>query len=178
MNIFVLDLNPTLCATYHCDTHVGKMAMEASQLLSNAHWRYNPKANKLKGLSRSSKMTLCRPSHMNHPCAVWVRESRENYEWLFKLYVALHKEFMHRRGKAHANYFRVDSLRQAPVLLDSRGMTPFALAMDHEYKVDNDARASPNEALLLAVQSYRNYYKHGKMHLHGWTKREIPEWIR
>jgi hypothetical protein len=43
-------------------------------------------------------------------------------------------------------------------------MTPFVLAMPDEYK-----RATP-------VQSYREYYKEGKKHLHSW-KRNHPPWI-
>lgn len=37
MNIFVLDLSPTIAATFHCDKHVVKMIVEYAQLLSTAH---------------------------------------------------------------------------------------------------------------------------------------------
>ena len=159
MNIFVLDLDPKLCAQYHCDSHVGKMIIESCQLLSAAHWRYNPNAHKIKN--------LCKPTHMNHPCAQWVRESRDNYLWLLDLYHALHSEWMYRFGKVHGNYtLRLDSIKQPPRLLESHGRTPFALAMDDKFKIQGDA-----------VASYRNYYKHGKQHLHKWTRREVPEWL-
>jgi hypothetical protein len=36
-----------------------------------------------------------------------------------------------------------------------------------EYKVGADSLAS-----------YRNYYKQGKVHLHKYTKREMPEWMK
>lgn len=37
MNIFVLDTNPIVAATYHCDKHMVKMIVEYAQLLSTAH---------------------------------------------------------------------------------------------------------------------------------------------
>jgi hypothetical protein len=39
--------------------------------------------------------------------------------------------------------------------------------MAEEYLVGKDS-----------LLSYRNYYKQGKKHLHKWTKREMPEWIK
>lgn len=159
MNIFVLDLDPATCAKYHTNIHLGSQSKEASQLLAGAHWRLNPTAHKVEGLPK--------PTHMNHPCAVWVRESRDNYLWLLDLYHCLHAEWMHRFGKVHGNYtLRVDSINQPPPLLESIGMTPFALAMDDRFKIQGDP-----------VASYRNYYKHGKQHLHKWTRRNKPEWI-
>lgn len=44
-------------------------------------------------------------------------------------------------------------------------LTEFALAMPEEYKVEHD----PHE-------SYKNYYKFGKVHLHEWKKNK-PDWI-
>ena len=35
MNIFVLDLDPTKCAEYHCDTHLVKMITEHNQILGS-----------------------------------------------------------------------------------------------------------------------------------------------
>ena len=37
MNFFYLDADPQTNATYHVNDHVGKMAMEACQMLSTAH---------------------------------------------------------------------------------------------------------------------------------------------
>ncbi len=155
MNIFILDRTPLLCAMYHADIHVGKMAIEASQLLSNAHTFYG-----------SRRQGLCLPSHTHHPCSIWAHQSRANYLWLFELYCALHVEFMHRFKKSHGNYFRLNALRTPPALLYGDAMTPFALAMPDKFKVRDDA-----------VTSYRNYYRDGKLHLHKWTNRDQPDWI-
>lgn len=159
MNIFVLDLNPRTAATYHCDIHVGKMAMEASQLLSVAHHRYNPNADKIRG--------LCVPTHVNHPCAIWARGCKENYEWLLELYVGLHEEYMYRFGTMHGNFMRYSAIRNTPPLLPKYDtMTSFALAMPNQHKCED------------AVLSYRNYYREGKQHLLKYTKRDRPKWIK
>ena len=38
MNLFILDNDLDKCAEYHIDKHVGKMQLEAAQLLSTALW--------------------------------------------------------------------------------------------------------------------------------------------
>jgi len=45
------------------------------------------------------------------------------------------------------------------------GMTTRPEAMDNEYKLDTP------------LDSYRNYYRLGKSHLHKWTKRDAPKWL-
>lgn len=170
MNIFVLDLDPKKCAQYHGDIHVGKMAMEASQLLSNAHTFYG-----------SKRKGLCLPTHTKHPCSIWAHQTRANYLWLLDLYCELHNEFMHRFKKAHANYLnRYEAISSPPTLLNGTELTPFALAMPDEFKiVAASAATRPTEHVALddAVVSYRNYYTQRKQAMHKWTNREKPEWI-
>ena len=69
MNIFYLDRNPILAADKQCDRHVVKMILETAQLLSTAHYE-------LDGESPAYK-----PTHKNHPSAVWVRKSLDHYLW-------------------------------------------------------------------------------------------------
>jgi hypothetical protein len=40
------------------------------------------------------------------------------------------------------------------------------LAMPDDFKVENNL-----------IESYRNYYRDGKKHLHKWTNRNQPNWI-
>jgi hypothetical protein len=44
---------------------------------------------------------LYRTTHINHPSAVWVRQSDKNYIWLLQLLDALCKEYTYRYGKVH-----------------------------------------------------------------------------
>jgi hypothetical protein len=136
MNIFVLDEDPKIAAEYHCDQHVNKQILESAQMLSTAHH--------MLGEPVRYKMT-----HQNHPCSVWVRQSQQNYNWLVELAFWLNYSFVERYGKVdnHASWDYIRNELPTPDFLPSTPtITPFALAMDDEFKVGG------------TVDSYRNYY--------------------
>ncbi len=146
MNIFVLDEDPTIAAQYHCDKHVVKMVLETAQILSTVSGRGY------------------KPTHVNHPCTVWARESKANYQWLYDLGVALGKEYTHRYRRKHKSSFVI--AEQWPCEdLPSGELTPFALAMPDEYKVD------------CPVESYRAYYRGEKAAMLTYKHREVPSWL-
>ena len=89
MNIFYLDRDPAEAARMQCDRHVVKMILETAQLLSTAH-------HELDGESPAYK-----PTHKNHPSAVWVRSSAAAYGWAWKHLRALGVEYYKRYGKHH-----------------------------------------------------------------------------
>jgi len=89
MNIFYLDECPTEAAKLQCDKHVVKMILETAQLLSTAH-------AELDGTSPAYK-----PTHKNHPSAVWVRSSAAAYLWAYRHMLALGREYTKRFGKDH-----------------------------------------------------------------------------
>ena len=133
MNIFYLDESPKRAAADHCDKHVGKMLIETCQLLAAAQH--------LCGGSATYKLT-----HQNHPCAKWVRESKEHYGWLVELGLALGDEFEVRYGKRHkSGEVLKRELLQPPAALGG-GFQPPPLAMPDEFR-----RADH-------VQAYRDYY--------------------
>lgn len=151
MNIFVLSKNPIECAQMHCDRHVVKMILESAQLLSTAVSFYG----EVEGLYK--------PTHRNHPCSIWVRQSSANFLWLLHLAHALCGEFNFRYGKTHKSLHVLNKCRN---LIPEGKLTPFALAMPDEYKSDD------------AVESYRKYYIGEKHQLLTYTNREIPKWIK
>ena len=153
MNIFILDYDPKTCAQYHCDKHVVKMIVETAQLLSTAHHILNS------NLSGIYKVT-----HENHPCAIWARQSKENYSWLCRLGLNLCYEYTHRYGKRHKTQNILELLSAFNPVASGR-LTNFALAMPEECKIGN------------AVESYREYYIKEKSHILKFTNREKPEWI-
>ena len=162
MNIFILDNEIEKCARAHVDKHICKMVLESAQLLCTAVNYY-----------AGEQVTPYKSSHVNHPCAIWVRESLHNFRYLVDLMDALNKEYLFRYNK-EINHKSFDALINADI--DSLGMlyyppcpgyiTPLAICIPEEYKVDGDA-----------VQSYRNYYNGAKSDLHKWTNRDKPEWI-
>jgi len=157
MQIFVLDEDPALAAKYHCDRHVVKMILETCQLLCTAYYE---------------KSTLVPPykrTHMNHPCAVWCRKTKGNYEWLLQLGFSLSDEYTIRYGKIHKSLSVLKWLEANKGMLCSFSgdITPFAQAMPDEYRVHMDA-----------VTAYRKFYIGEKSSFATWKNREVPAWFK
>ena len=177
MNIFYIDVSPTQCAQWMVDKHVVKMILETCQLLSTAHRVLDgiqsvgvSKTNRKQTryvISDEREHTLYRSTHTNHPSAIWVRQSYENYEWLYKLFIAVLDEYTYRYGRIHATARLVDALYTPPTHIPRGvGFTEPTPAMPDEYKVSGNS-----------VRSYINYYLGAKQHLASWKKRQIPEWF-
>ena len=176
MNIFYLDHNPKRCAQMHVDKHCVKMILEYAQLLSTAHRVIDGTINVGTSgtgrrktsyvLSDSRESVLYSATHINHPSAVWVRQSRENYVWLWHLFRELCAEYTFRYGRTHATERLVDVLAVVPKNISKGNFTEPTPAMPDEYKVAGDS-----------VQSYWNYYNGDKRRMFSWKKREQPFWI-
>jgi len=174
MNIFYLDSNVTKCAEYHNDKHVVKMILEYAQLLSTAHRVLDGKeyidASSGRKIKRwrledtSLEAQLYKATHINHPSAVWVRQSNNNYNWLVCLFQSLLAEYTHRYGKIHSCDRLVYWLRKPPVNIPVGYKTQPTPAMPDEYKVPD------------SVQSYRNYYLGAKKTMAKWKNRPVPDW--
>jgi len=156
MNIFYLHKDPEVCAKSHCDKHVVKMILEYSQLLSTAHHE----------LDGEPSIDCYKPTHKNHPSAVWTRVNKSNYKWLWNLLDHTQAEYTHRYGKVHATKRKgiVDNLKKYPHELADGDLTSIPQCMPDDYKDD-----SP-------VDAYRNYYLGDKAYMAKWTKRSQPKW--
>jgi hypothetical protein len=177
MNIFYLDNDPKTCAEMHVDKHCVKMILEYAQLLSTAHrvldgnlsTRLSKSGRKQQhySLPDSRDSVLYSATHVNHPSAIWVRHSYENYEWLYQLFVSLLKEYTYRYGRMHATERLIDDLYTAPTNIPKGvGFTEPTPAMPEDYKVAGDS-----------IQSYKNYYLGDKQRMFSWKKRQTPTWI-
>lgn len=155
MNVFYIDESPEKAAEYLVDRHVVKMSCEYAQLLSTAH-------RVLDGVSDDSVYKL---THKNHPSAIWVRESNNNYLWLLDHWVFTLREYTHRYEKFHSSKRLYEKLKNLPKNIPIHQSTQPPLCMPDEYKTNN------------AVDSYRNYYRLGKKGLHTWKNRNPPKWI-
>lgn len=153
MNIFILDIDIPRAVEYHVDKHVVKMILESAQMLSTAV--------RVSGIDCGYK-----PTHINHPCNKWVRESLSNWRWLRSLVTHLHEEWKYRYNhtKNHKSFDVVASLPEPDI--DDTGITEFAVCMPDQCKVPGNP-----------VESYRNYYRSEKVGLHSWKRRPIPYWI-
>lgn len=156
MNIFVLDTDINSCAAAHCDKHVVKMIVEYCQLLSTTCHVH--------GISTEE---MYKKTHVNHPCAAWVRESSANYNYLLELTIALLDQYTLRYGKVHASSrlipLFIDKISEVPIGKGS--LTPFAIVVNNE-----------NRLMADAVSEYRHLYKTTKRDMCTW-KTEAPSWF-
>lgn len=181
MNIFYIDENPIQAAQWMVDKHVVKMILETAQLLSTAHRvldgapvevsYYADGSDKVRKkkvwlLDDDRNDVLYNATHINHPSAIWARESVENYSWLVDHLFALSDEYTYRYGKKHKTIEKLGYMIQSPPFhLKEWDMTTMPSCMPDEYKIGTP------------VDNYREYYKNGKSDLHKWTKRDAPYWI-
>lgn len=157
MNIFLFDQDPYENVKQHCDKHTVKMVLEYAQLLSTAH-------HVLDG--NSAPEEIYKKTHDNHPCAVWARETSENYAYLFKLFCALLDEYSYRYERVHATERLIDPLSKVPNNIINSYLTPFPQCMPDEYKVEGDA-----------IQAYQNYFNGDKNRMAKWKHRPTPLWF-
>ena len=157
MNIFFLHRCAKVCARWHVDRHVVKMILETCQLLCTSwhildplHERFTPPYKK---------------THINHPCAQWVRRSRSNYSWLCELGLALCAEYTFRYDRVHKCESHLKALAALELPTEETEWSDPPQAMDGVYKAPS------------TVVAYRNYYAHGKSHLHAWKGRGVPRFI-
>lgn len=154
MNIFYLHEDTATCARQHNDKHCVKMILEYAQLMSTAHHQADSPIKHL----------LYKQTHINHPSAIWARESKANYEWLYQLFVELCQEYTYRYGKVHKTFSdKSELLSNVPDLPDI-GLTEIPKCMPDACKVGN------------VLESYREYYRTEKQSLGTWKNRETPDW--
>lgn len=153
MNIFVLSKDPVEAAEMQCDKHVVKMVLETAQMLCAAF----PKGT-----------APYKQTHINHPCTVWSRQSKANYEWLISHGYALSDEYTSRYGRQHKSLAAIkwckDNINS--LTFPEQQQTDFAQCVPDIYK-SNDI-----------VETYREYYKNEKSAIAKWNKnRETPTWF-
>lgn len=156
MNIFFLDLDPVKCAKYHVDRHAVKMQTEACQLCSPLF---------------PNGASPFQHTHINHPMAVWVRSSLDNYLWALDYAFALCDEYTYRYEKNHktklAAQWYADNIPDIPDI----GFTNPPRCYTKEWK-----GVLPETDSL--VDDYRLFYAVAKRHLFKWKKREQPDWLK
>lgn len=182
MNIFYLHHDAKTCAQMHNDKHCVKMILEYSQLLSTAHRILD--GNEIVGKSKTGRKQtkwilnderdsiLYSATHLQHPSAIWARQSDSNYRWLHNLLHELCKEYTHRYGRIHKceSIGLVEKLKLVPNNIPVAGFTGPTPAMPDSVKILGDSLAS-----------YRNYYNKSKQHLASWkgkiNGRNVPDWF-
>lgn len=177
MNIFYFSSDPRQCAEWHVDKHVVKMIVEYAQLMSTAHrvldgTEYAGKTRLDRNIKRwllpdSRENTLYKASHIKHPSGIWLRQSNNNYNWLYCLFCELANEYQYRYGRVHKTYSELkDVLKTPPKNIEVGYKTQPTPAMPDEYKISTDSR-----------ECYKAYYRGAKRSFAKWTKRQVPVWF-
>lgn len=175
MNIFYLDINSKKSAEYHNDKHVIKMIIEYAQLLSTAHrvldgeiyFELSKKNRKIKRYKlQLDDDIFYKATHINHPSAIWVRQSSEHYKFLFEMFKSLCSEYTKRYFKTHKTSRLLTILEKTPKNIKNVEFKEPPLAMPEYCKLDG------------AVESYRNYYLKEKQKILNYTNTEIPYWVK
>lgn len=159
MQIFILDKNINKNVEYYVDKHIVKIPTEVAQMISTVYHLQN----------MNIPSFLYKPTHINHPCSIWIRKSLQNFLYTVNLGNSLYNEYQYRYNKPDKHCRNKLIFEYASKVLPSfsiQGLTPFALAIPKEYKKEN------------VVEAYRQYYIKEKSHLFKWTKRPIPYWIK
>ncbi len=125
MNIFVIDPNPTTCAQALDDLRLNKMIIETAQLLSTAMREHGYFGN-----------LVYKSSHLNHPCAIWARQTDSNYRWLLSYLEALVMERRSRSPKHHKTYDKVYMLTQGLSFIPKGDLTPWPNCTPNKHITD------------------------------------------
>ena len=161
VNIFVFDEDPWLSALWLDDVRKNKMILETAQLLSTAI-QFNDPFTDLK---------VYKPAYISHPCTIWARTSRDNFNWLteYMRCLVVQKKTGHKSAELLASFEHYGS--HGRFSLEQR--TPFAnCARNRERGVDFSHVADVHSA-------YRQYI------CRRWQERTItlswrwgkePEW--
>lgn len=154
MNIFFLDKDPATAAKWHCDEHIVKMAIEYAQLLSTAIHETGSTVNEW----------VYKPTHKNHPCSIWVRQSLSHWAWLWKLGHHVGNEFTTRYHKIHKSTRVLRCLPVPNKLPDLGWLSDPPQTMPDEFKCED------------TIQAYRNFYLYDKSRFATWKFTEPPKW--
>ena len=198
MNIFYLDKQPHISAIYHCDQHVVKMIVEYAQLLSTT-WRWFAEHQPVCPYGTESELKwtlrpdckkildLCyKSTHVNHPSAVWVRQSRHHYNYLVRMYDSLCLEYENRYNKEHQTAERF----QSPFEIHNKWAyfsnsiwnvgppPPIHRYSGHQGKFDEPPQCMPDEYRHDdTVTAYRNFYKYDKSKFARYRRAPRPIWL-
>ena len=180
MNIFILDKDVKENAQFMYDIHVGKMLLEAVQIMSTAirknseneeHFLYQMLPAKKKDGQ------FYKATHKNHPCVLWAEQKKENFLYLIAYADALAEEFNYRFNKPHACGKCVfEIFIQAPIFNDyvyTKYKEPEFIWVVSKKNTIIVNDINPND---IIIKLYREYYA-SKDVKKNYTKRDIPDWL-
>lgn len=181
--VMFLDDDPSQCARWHCDAHLGKGLLWAAQILSQVwftcsvpvrsdidkiltlEWSNEKPAPYGQGQWQNAQLCGTRvyfKGHNAHPLIVWAGSMGGNYLWLYRLATALQEEYTMRFRRLHCTRPVIEVLELLPPQL-----------LETEYQWCDAPVVLPPE-----FSDYRQYYRNMNKTLGcRYTTRERPEWL-
>lgn len=159
MNIFVLDKDPAIAAQiqFECAGHHGyKLILESAQMLSTAVRELGYIGN-----------DVYKVAHRNHPCSIWVRQSRANALWTIEMALELCRLYTEKTGKIYASQAIIERCLDLIDMFPNAELTPPALAVN---STEHGVLAQQIYKDLIgtwegAVKVYRYFYFQSKDYL-------------
>ncbi|MBA42491.1 MAG: hypothetical protein CMF62_00590 [Magnetococcales bacterium] len=160
VNIFFLSKDPKKCASYYCDKHVSKIAIEIAQILCNIH----------QNLGYDAPYKKCKAIKQTQGVYKWILESVANYKYSAKLGLALIDEYFYRYDKNEHRTKPVLEwcLKNIPKEIPEKKMTKFKLS--HRIEAFDKISTDP-------VLNSKFLYVELKCNGDKWSKRKVPEWF-
>lgn len=158
MNIFVLDFEPNKAAQLQCDRHVIKMILESAQMLCSAV-----------SVHDKARDVPYKPTHINHPCTIWARETRSNFLWLVKMSkeLAVEHQLRYPKSREHKSASVIRYCENLSFVIPKGPLTDFAQAMPDVYRND------------CPVAAYQEYYRKDKARFATWKfPRSTPDFMK
>lgn len=180
MNLFLLAIDPRENAEMHCDQHVVKMILEATQVMCSvlhidkALGTYTPRAltkDESRLVRESSVQTpqWYKPTHVNHPLVIWARTSLENFLFVKQYALALTEEYKFRFQKLSHRSGELCASLPIPKYIPQFHPSPitFVTCMPDEFRID----------ISDPVACYREFYKKSKSTFAKYRHRHPPKWL-
>lgn len=151
MNVFYTNECPIQAANEHCLVHQRKMLVEYCQILSVAHYVLD------------GKVVGYKPTHHNHPSAVWIRQSKAHYEWVWLCAMRLSELYTQNTGKVHKSTDVLALLVDPPKNISNNPFREPPVAAPDEFKA-----VAIFKGAAVAYQKYLN------TKFKEWLDRERP----
>lgn len=167
---------PFLSASYLCDAHVVKLAVEEVQMLVSALLNNGAPADLMPETKRG---TIHKGGYRNHPMTRWTGETRQNFMWALTHAEAICAQFQIRYGKEHFAQKQIAWIRDCEItdgkhtyrLIDyiplHNEMTAFPRCVNQSQGRNLDL-LDPKK--YTTVEAYREFYIREKRGFAKWDR--------
>lgn len=178
MNIFATDKCPVQSARALDNRRVVKMILESAQLMINVGYEYKVQRNRI---PKASVGLPYKPTHVNHPCSKWVKESKENFQWLYEHYMALLVEYEAQYNKKHRLLESSHLIRSYSELIERQSFTSFANCslFKEEQDVYLAYKLTMEEKWSKEIELWKTMGAQGRSsYKPQWRNNTIPQWVK